>query len=81
MSASELTLEQSAVLAAIINSPGNFSPDTNMDNLQTRYAYVINGMYDEGYITEKERDDALDNFPEIKKRKVEREVRRARPGT
>jgi membrane peptidoglycan carboxypeptidase len=69
VSAKELTLEQSAVLAAIINSPGNFSPDTNMDNLQTRYAYVINGMYEEGYITEKERDDALDNFPEVKKRK------------
>ncbi len=70
VSASELTLEQSAVLAAIINSPGNFNPDTNMDNLEQRYAYVLNGMYDEGYITEKERDEALDNFPEIKKRKV-----------
>ena len=69
VSASELTLEQSAVLAAIINSPGNFNPDTNMDNLEDRYAYVLNGMYEEGYITAKERDRALDNFPDIKKRK------------
>ena len=27
-------------------------------------------MYEEGYITQAERDEALDNFPEIKKRKV-----------
>ncbi|HYN57438.1 MAG TPA: transglycosylase domain-containing protein, partial [Motilibacterales bacterium] len=69
VSASELTLEQSAVLAAIINAPGRFNPDTNMENLEQRYAYVLNAMYEEGYITEKERDEALDNFPEIKKRK------------
>jgi membrane peptidoglycan carboxypeptidase len=70
VSSSELTLEQTAVLAAIINAPGRFNPDTNMDNLQTRYAYVLNSMYVEGYITESERDEALENFPEIKKRKV-----------
>ncbi|HYN56158.1 MAG TPA: transglycosylase domain-containing protein [Motilibacterales bacterium] len=70
VSASELTLEQSAVLAAIINSPGNFNPETNMDNLEQRYAYVLNGMYDEGLITEQERDDALDSFPEIEDRKT-----------
>ena len=70
VSASELTLEQAAVLAAIINAPGNYNPDTNMENLENRYAYVINAMYEEGYITEAERDEALDNFPEIKKRKV-----------
>ena len=44
VSASELTLEQSAVLAAIINSPGAFNPETNMDALEARYAYVLNGM-------------------------------------
>ena len=68
VSASELTLEQSAVLAAIINSPGAFNPETNMDALQVRYAYVLNGMAEEGYITAAERDAALDNFPEIEER-------------
>ncbi|HSO03547.1 MAG TPA: transglycosylase domain-containing protein, partial [Candidatus Limnocylindrales bacterium] len=68
--ASELTLEQAAVLAAIVNSPGTFNPDTNMDNLETRYAYVLNGMYEEGFITEEERDEALDSFPDIAKRKT-----------
>ncbi len=68
VSASELTLEQSAVLAAIINSPGAFNPETNMDALEARYAYVLNGMQEEGYITAAERDEALDNFPEIEER-------------
>ncbi len=70
VSASELTLEQSAVLAAIINAPGRFNPDTNMENLENRYAYVLNAMYEEGYISETERDSALEDFPEIKKRKT-----------
>ena len=34
VSASELTLEQAAVLAAIINAPGSYNPDTNMENLR-----------------------------------------------
>ena len=68
VSASELTLEQSAMLAAIINAPGRYNPDTSMDNLQTRYAYVLNAMYDEGYISADERDGALDNFPEVQER-------------
>ncbi len=69
VTASELTLEQSAMLAAIINAPGRYNPDTNMDNLEVRYAYVLNAMYDEGYITADERDEALDNFPEVQERK------------
>ncbi|MGB7981870.1 MAG: transglycosylase domain-containing protein [Candidatus Nanopelagicales bacterium] len=69
LSASELTLEQSAVLAAIINAPGRYNPDTNLENLETRYAYVLNAMYDEGYITAEERDAALADFPEIDERK------------
>ena len=70
VSASELTLEQSAVLAAIINAPGQLQPGHQHGEPGDRYAYVLNAMYEEGYITEAERDEALDNFPEIKKRKV-----------
>jgi membrane peptidoglycan carboxypeptidase len=70
VSASELTLEQSAVLAAIINAPGKFNPDTNLEGLEQRYAYVLNAMYEEGYITAGERDEALEDFPEIKERRT-----------
>ena len=68
--AKDLTLEQSAVLAAIINSPGAYNPDTNLEALQERYGYVLGAMLEEGYITQDEYDDAIDNFPEIKKRKT-----------
>ncbi len=67
--AKDLTLEQSAMLAAIVNSPNGFSPDTNPERLQQRYAYVINGMLAEGWITQEEADDALDSFPEVEPRK------------
>jgi membrane peptidoglycan carboxypeptidase len=67
--AKDLTLEQSAVLASIINAPGAFSPDTNMEALQTRYRYVLGAMLEEGYITQAEYDAAVDNFPEITKKK------------
>ncbi len=66
--AADLTLQQSAALAAIINSPGNFNPDTNSDALEVRYAYVLNGMEEEGYITAEERDAALVALPRFKKR-------------
>ena len=67
--AKDLTLEQSAVLASIINAPGAYNPDTNMEALQKRYAYVLGAMLSEGYITQDEHDAALDNFPEIEPRK------------
>jgi membrane peptidoglycan carboxypeptidase len=67
--AKDLTLEQSAVLAAIINAPGLHNPDTNMESLQKRYSYVLGAMLEEGFITQDEYDQAIDNFPEIKKKK------------
>ncbi|MGV1004398.1 MAG: transglycosylase domain-containing protein [Candidatus Nanopelagicales bacterium] len=65
----DLTLEQSAVLAAIINSPGTFSPESNMPRLKERYKYVLNGMVEMGSITEQEAKAAKKNFPEIQDRK------------
>ena len=68
--AKDLTLEQSAVLAAIINSPGAYNPDTNLEALQERYGYVLGAMLEEGYITQDEYDDAIESFPEIEERKT-----------
>ena len=68
--AKDLTLEQAAVLAAITNSPGSYNPDTNLEALQQRYGYVLGAMLEEGYITQEQHDQAVDDFPEIKKRKV-----------
>jgi len=66
--AEDLTLEQSAVLAAIINAPGAFNPDKNMAALQERYRYVLGAMLEEGHITQSEHDAAVKDFPEIKER-------------
>jgi membrane peptidoglycan carboxypeptidase len=69
--AKDLTLEQGAVLASVINAPGLYNPDDpdGLTNLQNRYAYVLNGMVEEGWLTAEERDEALEDFPEIAERR------------
>jgi len=61
--ASELTPAQAAVLAAVIKSPSALSPESNRDALRGRWAYVMDAMVDEGWITERQRKQA--QFPEI----------------
>jgi membrane peptidoglycan carboxypeptidase len=60
---SKLTLGQSAALAAIIRSPGGYSPDTNLDKLKGRWTYVLDGMVEKGWITQAERSSAV--FPKF----------------
>ena len=48
---SKLTPSQSAVLAAIIASPGGFAPETHLAKLKDRYGYVVDGMEKEGWLT------------------------------
>lgn len=66
--ASQLTLEQSAVLASILKSPGGLAPESNLEGLQGRFEYVLDAMLDKGWITEEQRNAA--QFPEIKKQKA-----------
>jgi len=61
--ASKLTLGQSAALAAIIRSPGGYSPDTNLDKLKGRWTYVLDGMVEKGWITPAQR--AAVTFPKF----------------
>ena len=81
VSASELTLEQSAVLAAIINAPGKFNPDTNMENLRDPLRlrpqrHVRRGLHHRGGARRR-----AGELPGDQEAQEEREVRRARPGT
>ncbi|WP_036920704.1 transglycosylase domain-containing protein [Propionicicella superfundia] len=69
-SASELTVQQSAVLAAVLNAPAYFDPDggdKNLQRLTERYHYVLDGMVEQGTITaaEREKYDDLPTFPDI----------------
>ena len=66
--ASDLTLEQGAVLAALIKSPSGLSPEDRLDDLKGRWAYVLDGMQEQGWISAKQRNTA--EFPKIKKQKA-----------
>lgn len=65
--ASELTLSESAALAAIIRAPSGYDPETNKDKLEARYQYVLDGMVQKGWITPAEAKAA--KFPKFKDQK------------
>ncbi len=50
-SAKDLTLEESALLAGIVQSPARQSPFVNLDAAMRRRGYVLQRMADEGYLT------------------------------
>ena len=52
--ADELTLNESAALAAIIKAPANYSPFSNYDKMLTRKDTVLKCMYEQNYITQEE---------------------------
>ncbi|QDP94827.1 penicillin-binding protein [Microlunatus elymi] len=70
--ASELTVPQSAVLAAVLNSPSYFDPEENggdPDPLLGRYRYVLTSMQESGFLTaaqEAKYAKKLPKFPKIK---------------
>ncbi|HET6866319.1 MAG TPA: transglycosylase domain-containing protein, partial [Solirubrobacteraceae bacterium] len=66
--ASKLDLSQSALLAAIIRSPGLYDPVTQKANAEARMSYVLDGMLKEGWITQDQRDKAT--FPKIAKQRT-----------
>ena len=68
--ASQLTVQQSAVLASVLNAPAYFDPDggaANVERLTERYHYVLDGMVEMDSITAEQRQeyDALPTFPQI----------------
>jgi membrane peptidoglycan carboxypeptidase len=54
--ASELSVEEGAMLAAVIRSPANYQPETDLDRLEARFDYVLNGMVEKGWLDASERD-------------------------
>jgi penicillin-binding protein 2 len=53
--ASGLTLEECAVLAAIVRAPASYSPRQDMKTAKDRAARILDVMRDEGWISEAER--------------------------
>jgi len=55
----ELSIEEAAYLAALPKGPKNYNPFTNYDRAVERRNYVLNQMFDNGYIKADELKDAL----------------------
>ncbi len=54
----ELTLVQSASLAAAIKAPSAFAPHTDPESNKSRRTYILNTMAENGFITQEECDEA-----------------------
>lgn len=54
----ELTLVQSASLAAAIKAPSVYAPHTNPENNKSRRNYILQTMLENGFITQEEYDEA-----------------------
>lgn len=60
-SSKDLTLSEASILAGIPKSPSYYSPLVNEENAVNRQKIVLNAMINNGYITNKEKEEALTN--------------------
>ncbi len=58
-SARHLTLPEAAMLAGLPKAPSAYSPFTHFDKARQRQTYVLERMYEDGYITKQDKDRAL----------------------
>lgn len=58
--AEELTLNQSASLAAIIKAPSIYAPHISPSNNRSRRQYILSVMAENGFISQEEKQTALD---------------------
>lgn len=56
---SELDLAECAVIAAITNNPSYYTPRNNPENNKVRQTEILNKMLEQGYITQAEYDEAI----------------------
>ncbi|MBO0846401.1 MAG: penicillin-binding protein [Nocardioides sp.] len=66
--AKDLTLQQSAVLASVLNNPSQFDPANGKSNkqaLETRYRYVLDGMASMGNISDAKAHRAARHLPKL----------------
>ena len=60
--ASDLTVEQAALIAGVIPNPTGWDPRNDPEKALERWNYVLGGMVTQGYITQAERDAMV--YPE-----------------
>lgn len=59
-SAADLTLSEASMLVGIPKSPSNYSPIVNFELAKSRQKMVLQGMVNNGYITEEEMNEAYE---------------------
>ena len=59
-SAVDLTLSETTLLAGLPKAPSRYSPYFHPNRARTRQVYVLNRMTEDGYITEEEKNAALE---------------------
>ena len=57
--AKDLNLAEAALLAGLPQAPARYSPVSHFDRAKARQKYVLTRMYEEEFITEASRDQAL----------------------
>lgn len=72
-SAKELTVEQSALLAAMIQQPSLADPAEHPEKYENRFRYVLSNMAENGYITKEEAQNA--QMPKVKKAKSNNQLK------
>ena len=65
--AKELTFPEAALLAGLPKAPSRYSPSLHPERARRRQTYVLDRMAEDGYITEKEKQVALETPVELKK--------------
>ena len=56
---SELSVAESASIIGITNAPGAYNPFTNPENNKKRQEDILYAMFEQGYLTQQEYDDAV----------------------
>jgi penicillin-binding protein 1A len=61
--ATQLTLQESAIIAGLLKAPSRYSPASDMKAALDRAQLVLQAMHDEGYITDKQMLEAISAPP------------------
>lgn len=70
-SASELNLQEAALLAGVINLPGAYDPFNDPESAMARRNVVLNSMLEFGFINQAEHDEAAASEIELSRGRVE----------
>ena len=66
----DLTIAEAAMIAGLTQAPTRYNPYRHFDRAKKRQRYVLRRMFEEGFITQEERDEALAQKIVLKKMKI-----------